>query len=191
MGAIRSEELEAEFDAQIGRVKQLVGDRLTHIDSQGNSHVSYFDLFLKLARKWGLQRIRSNASFICLESPQPQLSRLKVYVRNPHIWLAHRYRRLQMERARAAGMRLADNLVTVGYAGIGNKTNPDNWLRILKNLPGGTYEIYCHPAYPDETLRRWSYYCDDRAQELAILRKQELCEAAREAGVQILNFHEI
>ena len=67
-------------------------------------------------------------------------------------------------------MRLADNLVTVGYAGKGNKSNPENWFRILKNLPAGTYEIYCHPAYPDETLRRWSYYCDDRARELAMLR---------------------
>ena len=190
-GIIRSEELEAEFDAQIGRLKQFAGSHLTHMDSQGNSHLSYFGLFLKLARKWELQRIRNNASFICLEAPQPQLCRWKVYVRNPHIWLAHRYRRLQMRRARRAGIRLADNLVTVGYAGTGNKSNPENWFRILKNLPAGTYEIYCHPAYPDETLRRWASYCDDRARELAILQGNELCRAAREAGVEIINFNAI
>lgn len=96
-----------------------------------------------------------------------------------------------MRGARRAGIRLADNLVTVGYAGKGNKSNPENWFRILKNLPAGTYEIYCHPAYPDETLRRWSYYCDDRARELALLRTRELCEAASKLRVHIVSFSEI
>jgi predicted glycoside hydrolase/deacetylase ChbG (UPF0249 family) len=81
--------------------------------------------------------------------------------------------------------------VTVGYAGTGNKASPDNWLRILQNLPPGTHEIYCHPAYPDETLRRWSYYCEDRAAELAILRRPDLREAAYKLGVEIVSFDAI
>lgn len=190
-GAISLIELEAEFDAQIRKVKELAGSRLTHIDSQGNRHLDYFDLFLKVARKWGIQRMRNNASLICLEAPRTRWSRFKVYLRKPHIWLAHTYRRWQMRKARAAGMRMAERLVTVGYSGIGNKSNPENWARILRNLPAGTYEIYCHPGYPDETLRRWSVYCDDRAQELAVLRNKELCNRARDAGVEIINFNGI
>ncbi len=31
-------ELEAEFDAQISKIKELVGDRLTHLDFQANNH---------------------------------------------------------------------------------------------------------------------------------------------------------
>ena len=88
-------------------------------------------------------------------------------------------------------MRMADNLVTVGYAGVGNKSTFDNWSNILRNLPSGIYEIYCHPAYPDETLRRWSYYYNERAQELAILRNKELRNVARAAGVQIVSFDAI
>jgi chitin disaccharide deacetylase len=190
-GAISLTELEAEFDAQISRVKEFAGSRLTHLDSQGNQHLDYFDLFLKVARKWGIQRMRNNASVICLEASENGSSRFKVYLRKPHVWLAHGYRRWQMRKARAAGMRMADKLVTIGYAGVGNKSNPDNWVRVLRNLPPGTYEIYCHPAYPDETLRRWSYYCDDRAQELAILRKKELCILARAANVEIVSFDAI
>jgi predicted glycoside hydrolase/deacetylase ChbG (UPF0249 family) len=190
-GAIAQEELEAEFDAQISRVKDLAGDRVTHLDSQGNRHLSYFDLFLNLARKWGLRRMRNNASLICLEAPKPTLSRLKVYLLNPHVWLAHQYRRHQMRRAREAGMRMADNLVTVGYAGTGNKTDPRNWLRILRNLPPGTHEIYCHPAYPDATLCRWSYYRDERARELEMLSGAELPEAARKESVEIVSFDAI
>lgn len=190
-GAISVTELEAEFDAQISRVRELVGSRLTHLDSQGNRHLDYFDLFLKVARKWSIQRMRNNASVICLEATDAGWSRFKVYLRKPHVWLAHRYRTRQMRKARAAGMRMADRLVTVGYAGVGNKSNPDNWKRILRNLPAGTYEIYCHPAYADETLHRWSYYYDERAQELAILRNKELCDIARDAGVKIISFDAI
>jgi predicted glycoside hydrolase/deacetylase ChbG (UPF0249 family) len=83
---------------------------------------------------------------------------------------------------------MTNNLVTVGYAGTGSKANPDNWRRILRNLPAGTHEIYCHPAYPDHTLQRWSYYYDERLKELEILRREELLEAASQAGVEIISF---
>jgi predicted glycoside hydrolase/deacetylase ChbG (UPF0249 family) len=96
-----------------------------------------------------------------------------------------------MRKARGAGMRMADMLVTVGYAAHGNKTNRLNWARVLRNLPSGTYEIYCHPAYPDATLRRWASYRDDRAQELAILRNHDLRETAREFGVDIISFEAV
>jgi chitin disaccharide deacetylase len=190
-GAISYEELKAELATQIRIVKDLVGDRLTHLDSQENLHLLYFDLFLRLAREAGLHRMRNNASLICLEAAQPKVSRLKAYALKPQVWLMHCYRRYQMQKARAAGLRLADNLITVGYAGMGNKTHLENWLRILRNLPVGTYEIYCHPAYPDNTIRQWSYYCDDRAKELAVLRREELYEAACRSGVEIINFDAI
>ena len=190
-GFISREELEAEFDAQIRKVKQLAGDRLTHLDSQANGHLGYLDLFLSLAHKSGLQRMRNNVSIICLEASNPNLSRLKTYLMKPHVWLAHRYRRYQMAKARRAGMRMADDLVTVGYAGTGNKSDLGNWLRVLRNLPSGTHEIYCHPAYPDETLRRWSYYSDDRARELNILRSPELRDAAKKFHVEIISFRSI
>ena len=190
-GFISREELEAEFDAQIRKVKQLAGDRLTHLDSQANGHLSYFDLFLSLAHKGGLKRMRNNASLICLEASNARFSRFKTYSAKPHIWLAHQYRRYQMAKARKAGMRMADALVTVGYAGTGNKSDLGNWLRVLHNLQSGTYEIYCHPAYPDETLRRWSYYSDNRARELNILRSSELSDAADKFHVEIINFHSI
>jgi predicted glycoside hydrolase/deacetylase ChbG (UPF0249 family) len=187
-GKISLNELEAEFDAQITRVKNLAGDRVTHLDSQANSHLSYLPLFLKLARKWHLDRMRSNASLICLESPTPRFARLKSYARKPHVWLMHRYRKWQMLRAQAAGMRMADKLITVGYAGIGNKAEYENWQRILRNLPDGTYEIYCHPAYPDDTLRRWSYYYDERRRELDILRGRQLRQLATDLGIQLVPF---
>ena len=66
-GRIAMEELEAEFLEQVRRVQVLAGDRLTHVDSQANLHLSYFRLFLDVARKSGVARMRNNASVICLK----------------------------------------------------------------------------------------------------------------------------
>ena len=190
-GKIDRDELRAEFDAQIDRVKFYAGDRLTHVDSQENTHLDYFDLFISIARKWRLARMRSNASLICLESHRPARSQFNVYLRRPHVWMAHRYRHYQMRRARAAGLRMADHLVTVGYPGLGGKTLLENWLRILRNLPPGTHEIYCHPGYPDDTLRRWAVYCEQRALELEVLRQPALHDAARRWNVSIIGFDQL
>jgi chitin disaccharide deacetylase len=190
-GRIARKELKAELAEQIRRVREWAGERLTHLDSQGNRHLDYLELFLELARESGVSRMRNNASTICLESPRPRLARWKTYLSRPHVWLAHVYRKHQMRRARAAGMRMADTLVTVGYGGAGNKTRGENWTRILRHLPPGTHEIYCHPAYPDETLRRWSYYQEDRAQELAVLRTPALREEAARQNVELITFDAI
>lgn len=190
-GRIARTELKAELAEQIRRVREWAGERLTHLDSQGNRHLDYLDLFLELARESGVFRMRNNASTICLESPRPRLARWKTYLSRPHVWLAHVHRKRQMRSARAAGMRMADTLVTVGYGGAGNKTRGENWTRILRHLPPGTHEIYCHPAYPDETLRRWSRYQEDRAQELAVLRTPALREEAARQNVELIPFDAI
>lgn len=187
-GRIRPEELEAEFEAQIERVRGWAGDNLTHLDSHQNSHLSYFDLFVDLARKWRIPFVRTNASVIGLEAPRPWLSRALAYARRPHVLAGHIYRRIQMRGAAAAGLRMADRLVTVGYAGTGNKAVEANWDRVLMNLPTGTSEIYCHPAYPDEILRRWATYTEPRARELEILRRPKLTELARSLGVRLVSF---
>ena len=188
---IRRRELETEFDEQIRRVKALAGDRLTHLDSHQNSHLFYFRLFLRVARKWRIPFIRTNASLIALEAEDPRRARRAAYLRRPDVALGHFYRRRQMRRAVRCGLRMADRLVAVGYGGVGNKAIPENWTRILRNLPEGTYEIYCHPGYPDAVLRRWATYAEPRRQELEILRTPALRCAAAEAGVQLISFLEI
>jgi len=190
-GRIRPDELEAELDAQIAYVKSLAGARLTHLDSHQNSHLLYFGLFLRLARKWSIPCIRTNASLICLESSEPKRSRRMVYWRRPVVWAAHVYRRRQMRRAAAAGLHMADRLVTIGYAGLGNKSKRENWLAVLQNLPEGTFEIYCHPAHPDEVLKKWASYVQPRADELKVLSDPGLRSAAKTAGVELISFSDL
>lgn len=189
-GKISRDELRAEFAAQIALIRGLAGDRLTHLDSHQNLHLDYFDLFLEIARQSRVACMRTNASLIGLELEEPW-KRCFTYLRRPHVWFAHRYRRLQMRRAKRAGMNMADALVSVGHVGAGNKSDIRNWFRILANLPAGTYEIYCHPAYPDETLRRWATYVEDRCKELTILSDRSLVAAAEDAGVELISFSQL
>jgi len=190
-GKIDPRELEAEFDAQIGLVKAIAGPRLTHLDSHQNSHLLYFDLFIRLAMKWSIPCIRTNASLICLEAPLPARARRRVYLRRPAVWLVHAYRRFQMRRAAAAGLRMADRLVTIGYAGLGNKACRETWISVFQNLPQGTFEIYCHPAHPDEVLAKWASYVQPRAEELRILSDPALRSAASKSGVELIGFADL
>jgi chitin disaccharide deacetylase len=189
-GKISRDELRAEFAAQIALVREMAGDRLTHLDSHQNLHLEYLDLFLDVAREAHIDRMRTNASMIGLELEHPW-QRYLTYSCRPHVWLAHQYRRRQMRIARRAGMKMADALITVGHVGAGNKSILGNWFRILGNVPAGTYEIYCHPAYPDETLRRWASYVDDRSKELEVLSNRGLVAAAEKAGVELIGFHQL
>jgi predicted glycoside hydrolase/deacetylase ChbG (UPF0249 family) len=191
-GNVSTEELEAELDAQIQRIREIVGVRLTHLDSQEHSHLQYLDLFLRLAAKWQIPCLRTNASVIGLESRHPAMARFRAYLRRPDVCVGHLLRRVQMKRASRRGFRLADRLVTIGYAGTGNKTILDNWVNVLRNLPTGTFEILCHPGYPDAVLRRWSTrYAEPRLAELAILRIPLLREIAETEKIELISFHEL
>jgi len=87
---------------------------------------------------------------------------------------------------------MASRLVTVGYAGEGNKTVLSNWVNLLRNLPAGTFEIYCHPGYPDAVIRRWSTtYAEPRSAELAILKTPKLREVAAKENVELISFREL
>jgi predicted glycoside hydrolase/deacetylase ChbG (UPF0249 family) len=191
-GRISERDLELEFDAQIHRAQDLTGGRVTHLDSQEHSHLLYLDIFLRIAERSGIRCLRTNASFIGLESRHPGFARLRAYLRRPDVCVGHAYRRLQMRRAAKRGFRLADRLVTVGYAGTGNKTVPENWVNVIRNLPPGTSEIFCHPGYPDAILRRWSTrYAEPRLAELTILRTPALREVAEEEKVELITFRDL
>jgi len=183
-------DLERELDAQIAKARELAGGRLTHLDSQGNTHLLYLPLFTSLAKKWRIDRARTNASLICLEADHPVLSRLSPTRDIPRcLWdtitVGH-----QMRVLRSHGLRMADRLITIGHTGL-SKTSIDIWINVLRNLPPGTFEIYCHPAFLDATIHKWSYYTSQREEELKVLSSPRLRQIAADYGIELISFYAI
>jgi len=187
---INKTELEKELNAQIEYGKELAGPNLTHIDSQGNSNLFYFSLFIKLAKSHNIPCIRNNYPLICLETEKPSISRSKAYMNKPHVFLMHKLRKWQMNYAQRIGFKMADRLITVGYSSL-RKTEIQTWCNIFSNLPEGTFEIYCHPGYPDDTLRRYSYYVEERKKEYEIVSIPQIVHLAQKANIELVSFFSI
>lgn len=192
-GKINLKELELELSRQVELGKQLAGSSLTHIDSQENRHLypRYFKVFLRIARKNGIQRMRTHAHFICAETANPRKSAIRYYLNDPIRIATHLFARYEMWLARRSGLRMADRMMSVGWIDGANKTLMRSWINLLSNVPEGISEVYCHPAYVDDVLRKYATYVDEREKEREVLTSPKLKQAIQQKEIQLISFHDI
>jgi chitin disaccharide deacetylase len=147
-GRIDSREMEREAVAQIRKV-QSAGLTVTHIDTHKHAHMfpRVLGSIIRAARDCGVPAIRNPFEpdwSIRLTNNAPSTRRLQV-----------RTLRLFRERflrvAHAAKLRTTDG--TLGVLATGT-FDADYVLRLLRNMPLGSWELVCHPGYVDSTLRR-------------------------------------
>ena len=189
---IKLDELFIELKAQV----QLILDMkvaITHLDSHQNQHLrpGFFSVFLKVAKSAGINRMRTHRHFICVECEKPRMCAAKYYTMHPKTTTIHLYTRLLMFRAESLGMRMADRLLSVGYNTNVTKGNFKTWKMMIKNLPAGTNEVYCHPGYADETLRKYAQYVDERNKECEILMSPEFRRLLDDNDVNLISFRSI
>jgi hopanoid biosynthesis associated protein HpnK len=172
-GAISSGDVGRELRAQLARVRDA-GVRITHLDSHQHLHhlLGVGPLVIALAREFGIRAVRAGVTPVW----PPRRG-----------WLGRQLAlRLMAEafaaRARRAGLRTPDRLAGQGEAG----ALTARWLcRLVAALPPGTTELLCHPA----TARvEGDPPAFDRPAELAAVTAAEVREAARDAGVRLVNF---
>lgn len=192
-GRIHLDELELEMTRQIEVGRQLAGASLTHLDSHQNCHLypRFFKLFLRLVKKFNIQRMRTHKRHMCVENQHRTYSAARYYVTKPLRILTHTFSRYEMWSARRVGIRMADRLLCFGNLEKANDVLLKSWLNIFKNVPPGTNEIFCHPAYVDADLRRYATYVDSREKEVAALTNGILKDALPQSGVQLISFHDI
>ena len=94
-----------------------------------------------------------------------------------------------MWQARRAGAIMADRLLSTSDTG--HKAELPRWLQLLRNVPEGWSEVFCHPAYPDDELRRWATYVEPRRAEIAVMTAPETREAVRTCGIELKSFHDL
>jgi hypothetical protein len=61
-------------------------------------------------------------------------------------------------------------------------------MALMRLLPKGVNEIYCHPGYPDDVLRARAAYVDERKEEVSVLTSPDVRSAVEENGVELISF---
>lgn len=64
-------------------------------------------------------------------------------------------------------------------------------LRIVENLPDGTFEVMCHPGYVDRALLSGSSYARQREAELEILTDPGVKAAIEARGIRLITFGDL
>ncbi len=192
-GRIRLSHMVRELRAQFARMRDLAG-RISHWDGHRNEHLlpGYFEAALTVARLFGVRRMRCHRHHLFLGRGSHRTTTLSHYLTHPAQGGRHAASRARTAQARAWGMRTPDRLITPAQVGPDSrKTEWVMWETLLRALPRGTSEIYAHPGYPDDTLRRYARYVAPRRREAAILSSPDLAPMARRAGVEPISFWEL
>lgn len=187
---IDPEELTYELSLQIERVRNM-GIAISHLDSHQNQHLfpPFFKVFIKLLQLHGIHCMRTHAHFPLAESTSPRMAAVGYYLTHPYRLLTHGWTRILMRRARRGGVLMADRLMSTSTTG--DKAVQKHWSQLLRNVPDGWTEVYCHPAYPDDELRKWATYVDERKAEIKVLTSRETRETIRDCGIILCSFHDL
>ena len=177
-GHIRSDQIEAEIAAQIGRL-QSAGITVTHIDTHKHTHVLPLVLqpLLRAARACGIRAIRNPF--------EPAWSRRAAkqapWTRRAQICgiglLSARFHRIVQE----AGFVTTDGALGFVATGLLDGSILDSLLRAM---PEGTWELVSHPGYHDADLDK----THTRLKESREHERRALLEAIPGAGVELVSF---
>ncbi len=62
---------------------------------------------------------------------------------------------------------------------------------MIKYLPVGVNEIYCHPGYVDDTLIKYARYVYEREDEVKILTSDDLKNEIMENNIGLISFKDL
>jgi predicted glycoside hydrolase/deacetylase ChbG (UPF0249 family) len=190
LGKVQRSELKHELHLQVERVRAM-GIEISHLDSHQNRHLypRYFGVFLELMRDERIRCMRTHAHFALAESAHPRSDLRSYYLRHPHRFATHATARAEMALARRKGALMCDRLMSTSHTG--DKAVQALWSQLLRNVPDGWTEVYCHPAFPDDELRRYATYVDERRAEVDVMTSEETRREIERSGIQLRTFHDL
>lgn len=183
------QKVEQELDAQVQRFISLVGSPPTYFN--GHRNILRYPLVLlaalRVAKRWHIPFTRSFNLYL----PTDRLAHLKYYTQHPWRAIKHLMGRLITQYIHLYGIRTADRQIFLDPTNNGKKSTLEIWLDIIKTLPEGINEIYCHPGYPDELLSQHATYVREREIEVEVLTRPELRQAIEARGIQLISFKDL
>lgn len=158
------DQLRREIEAQLDRY-QATGLPLSHVDGHLNIHMhpAVLAILIELAPSRGIRAIRLPREPLgaALRFERRHLRR-KLFEGIAFGGLS----RFAAPRLKSAALRHPDQMFGLHQTG---RVSEEYLLHLLRRLPAGVSELYCHAGYPDAESARWRPADYDPEQELAAL----------------------
>lgn len=183
-GGVREEEVEAEWSAQIARVRGA-GVRITHLDSYQHLHLvpGLFRIALRLARRNGVSAVRFPRVPTVLRRAE------RGTVRRSLEFLPLRLmEQANLPHLNASGIRTPDRFF--GFHSSGH-LDQKALRSVLFGVPQGTSELVCHPGQGESEsspIAGWGY--EWRA-ELEALTSPESRRIVESQGIELATFADL
>jgi predicted glycoside hydrolase/deacetylase ChbG (UPF0249 family) len=189
---IKRDDIERELSAQIEKLLDMQ-IKITHWDSHGNQHLNpgFFYPAVKITKKYGIERMRTHRHYLLTIEHNRKMVISKYYLKHLDQFIVHSFERYLNWVARRRGMRMADRIISPGRINKMRKFHRETWENLFRTLPEGVSEIYCHPGYPDDCLRKYAIYVEQRDIERQLLLDPSLLKLAQDCGVELINFNNI
>jgi predicted glycoside hydrolase/deacetylase ChbG (UPF0249 family) len=188
-GQASPKEIEAEFRAQIDLMLS-VGLKPSHADSHHRFHIypAAAIAFDRAVRSRGIYRARAAAKKFWPSKGNFTNAHAGSFLRRAGVYF---YNYL-LQSVVFRNLKLPDAGVAFHPAFRGKLDKlPEAWNFTLKNMPGGTYEIWCHPGFPEKGFSETDPLSEQRSLELGILTSPQLTETVHEAGIRLANFKQL
>lgn len=177
---VKPAEVRLEWEAQLRRFFELRG-RPTHLDSHHHVHLypDFTRTAIDLARQYDIPAVR-----IIRPKDLPWSdSWLNL---NPRELIYSRYARLSSRLIEESGLSHCHCTTDLGA-----DTTARGLIQLLRDLKPGYTELYCHPGFIDEELKRLSSHLVPRLREVELLTDPGLPTTVREAGIQLVTFADL
>ena len=177
-------QLAAEIHAQFAAFR-ATGLALDHVNAHRHMHLhpTVAELILAIGREFGLgaMRVPDEPISVLRRAVAAEGGRFRPPLYRPWILLLRR-------RLRRAGLVLNDHLFGLAWTGA---MTEERMLRLVAALPGGTSELYCHPAVAQTPplLRTMPRYRP--VEELAALLSPRLRAAIEEGGIELVRYGDL
>ena len=192
-GRFSAADIENEVRAQIERLRGA-GLAVTHLDTHKHAHVfpAVFRPLLRAARESGVRAVRNPfepefSSGLMLEAGtarrQPRGILRYVAVRGFGLFAS-----VFREAAREEGIRTPQGTLGIALTAHWERAVIE---RMISRIPDGTWELICHPAYPDEAFHRFSKAGNAGLAELEALTASWFREALGRAGIELISYAEL
>jgi len=185
---VSPKEIEAEFCAQIDRMMSY-GLKPSHADSHHRFHIypAAAMVFGDAIRSRGIYRARSARKQTW---PANGIGGAHAGTMSRRFAVGAYNRFLQLALFR--GLKTPDAGVALHPKFRGNLgALPDAWRFAMNNMPAGTFEIWCHPGFPQKGFSESDALSQQRRLEIEMLTDRQLCETVSRAGIQLIDFQSL